>query len=353
MTKPLSPAEKVAQEINRALTSGTSLVNNEKIKSTLHEIQNLDQGFQEKGGIFFHTGSDAFETAKRFTEIHVNQYRETGRPSLPALAVHHAETLGIDKNSPEYKAMILVAVRAEMKVASLPDYHNQHHFTDVAAMTANLLAKNDEMAKTGAAPALSKQEIALTFVAAIGHDLDHEGKGNPPDNPLLNEQKSFELMAPLLEEAGLSQGDISKVHTILMTTSPNGPHSILKAVAQAQREGNTVDFSSIKGADKFPDLKGLLSNPKLTQMAAIVSDSDLYASSGAGEEASVMMSGKLSNETQMDFRGEEKRKGFFDFIVGKEGFASHAGREVANESYKALYKETEKRIATKPKPPAR
>ncbi len=41
----------------------------------------------EKGGVFFQLGSDAVQTAEAFTQIHIEQYRKTGRPSLPALAI--------------------------------------------------------------------------------------------------------------------------------------------------------------------------------------------------------------------------------------------------------------------------
>ena len=184
-------AEQVAREVSRVLAEsngGGSLATDARLAATVQNIQAIDQSFQQQGGVFFQTGANAFETAERFTQIHVEQYRETGRPSLPALAVHHAEKLGLDHNSPEYRAMILVAVRAEMETAIKPDYHSKNHFLDVAAMTANLLEKNNEMAASGRGTPLTKQEQALTFISAIGHDLDHEGKGNAPGDPLFNEK---------------------------------------------------------------------------------------------------------------------------------------------------------------------
>ncbi len=340
MSKPLSSAARVAREINRVLKDNPAALGSPAVQNTLREIQALDQDFEEKGGVFFHTGSDAFATADKFTQIHIDQYRETGRPSLPALAVYHAQKMGFDKKSPEYKALILVAVRAEMKAAVTPDYHNQFHYLDVAAVTANLL-----QVKTGAI-ALTKQEQALTFIAAIGHDLGHEGVGNPKDQPMLNEQISFELMAPLLQEAGLTGPDIDKIHTILMTTSPNGPHAILKAVAQAQRNGSTPDFAAIDPKNDF----SALSDSRLTQMAAIVSDADLYASSGAGLKANAVMSALLTKEGKgaIDFTTDNARKYFLDNIAG-EGPASYAGHATISESVEALRAETNRRLAA-PKP---
>ena len=357
MSEPSPAVTHVADEIIRILKDNAQTVcDDPRLKKTLRDVQAMDQKFEEIGGIFFHTGSNAFETAQKFTEIHVKNYRQTGRPSLPALAVYHAEQMGLDKDSPEYKAMIMVAVRAEMKIAATPIYHTKFHYTDVAAMTANLLEKNNEMVNAGVAGAvpLTKQEQALTFIAAIGHDLDHDGHVNPAGDPLFNEQKSFHLMEPLLQEAGLSASDIDKIYTILMTTSPDGPHAVLKVVAQAGREGRIADFSVIDRQNRFPELR-VLAQGKLTQMAAIVSDSDLYASSGAGLESSKVMSAlftaelKKDNES-VDLTTDNARKFFLDNIVGQAGYASNAGRAVANESLEKLRKDTERRLAAAQKP---
>lgn len=347
-------------EVARVLKEKPRILGNDpRLTETQVDMLALDRHFEETGGRFFHTGLNAFETARKFTGIHIENYRQTARPSLPALAVHHAEQMGLDKDSAAYKALIMVAVRAEMKTAVTPDYHSKFHYMDVAAMTANLLEKNNEMLKAhgvGAVP-LTQHEQALVFIAAIGHDLDHEGRSNPPDDPFFNEQKSFHVMEPLLREAGLPETDISKIYIMLMTTSPDGPHAVMKAVAKAQREGTTVDFAAIDPQNKFPALRVLERDGRLTQMAAIVSDSDLYASSGAGLKASEMTSTLLTAEMKKagvnaDLTTDAARKFFLDNIVGKDGYASNAGRAVAGDALEALRRETEKRLSAAPKPPA-
>ena len=351
---------KVYQEISRVLKGNLGAFKNDpRWWETLRQLRVLDRRFKETGGIFFHTGSNAFETAQKFTEIHVERYRQSGRPSLPALALHHAEQLGLEKDSPAYKALILVSVRAEMKAAVMPDYHSKFHYMDVGAMTANLLEKNNEMLKARAADAvvLTPQDQALTFIAAIGHDLDHDGHVNPPHDPLFNENKSFHLMEPLLQEAGLSAVDIGRIYIILMTTSPDGPHAVMKGVARAQREGTVVDFSVIDPKNKFPELHVLGQDSKLAQMAAIVSDSDLYASSGAGIKSSNLMGTLLTAEMRkddpaIDLTTYGADKYFLDNIVGKEGYASNAGRRVAAESLAALRKHVESHLSKPAKPPS-
>lgn len=350
----------VFNEVARVLKEKPRVLGDDpRLTETLVDMLALDRYFEETGGRFFHTGSDAFETARKFTEIHIEHYRQTGRPSLAALAVHHAEQMGLDKGSAAYKALIMVAVRAEMKTAVTPDYHSKSHYMDVAAMTANLLEKNNEMLKAHAAGAvpLTQHEQALVFIAAIGHDIDHEGRSNPSDDLLFNEQKSFHLMEPLLLEAGLPEADISKIYTILMSTSPDGPHAVMKAVARAQRTGSAIDFATIDPANKFPALRVLAHDSRLTQMAAIVSDSDLYASSGAGAESNRLMSNLLTEERKkedasIDLTTDAARKFFLDNVVGKDGYASNAGRAVAGDALEALRRETEKRLSITPKPPA-
>lgn len=342
----------------------------DSFNETLKSISTLDRKFEERGGVFFHTGSNAFETADKFTQVHIDEYRATGRPSLPALAAHHAEQLGLDKGSAEYKAIIMVAARAEVDAGISPDYHNKFHYTDVAAMTANLLAKNNEFVAAGdpRGVPLTKAEQAITLMTAIGHDIDHMGKANPPNDPLYNEKQSFKAMEPLMREAGLTEQQISNVHTILMTTSPNGPHAILKSLAKGDREGTPATLNGIREADfqsklkpgvdpatikplDFPVLKDLEGNAKLTQMAAMLSDADLYASGGAGMKSSMAMSTALTEEgkkymgSTIDYATDGSRKFFLDGIVGKDGYASNAGREVINAQFEALRNETEQRLA--------
>src|SRR5256885_8961322 len=96
----------------------------------------LDSNFESGGGVFFHLGSSPAETAEAFTKIHVDNYREVGRPSLPALVAHHLDEIGLAKDDPHYKAALLVASRAEIDLAKTPQYHNTNHYADVTAQVA-------------------------------------------------------------------------------------------------------------------------------------------------------------------------------------------------------------------------
>ena len=367
MTQPSKSVQDIAAQISKVAEGSSRFAQSfgpdeetrkANIQKTLKNIQKMDDEFQENGGVFFHAGKDAFETAKKFTEIHVEQYRNSDRPSLPALAAHHAEKIGLEEDSPLYKAMLLVATRAEMKQAVTPEYHSQEHYADVTAVAANLVHENNRMlanGEKGAVP-LSKEEQAIVILAAIGHDIDHDGNSNPADNPYFNENKSFTLIVPLLEDAGVDQKDIAKIHTMILTTSPNGPHSVLKNIAQTVRNDGHADWEKVAGNEKHPDLKVLTQDRNLLEMASILSDSDLYGSFGAGMESNVEMSRLLTKEVQkagaaMDFTTDKAREGALNFLIG-DGFTSGAGRKLADPVMKDMKEVTAQRIASSQSKPA-
>src|SRR5690242_8473991 len=105
--KPISLSEKwegqtslpgtfAVREVLRVLKKTPQIFGEAKLQQTLKNMQALDSKFKATGETFFHPGKNAFETADAFTDIHMNRYRQGGRPSLPALAIHHAGRLGLD-----------------------------------------------------------------------------------------------------------------------------------------------------------------------------------------------------------------------------------------------------------------
>lgn len=336
----------------------------EKFEKTKAAISANDTHFQERGGVFFELGKSPMDTAQAFTQIHIESYRETGRPSLPALVAHHLDDIGLSADSPHYKAALLVAARAEIDLAVRPEYHNTNHFADVTAHVAVLLKHGNEMAKQGVpgAQLLTKEEIADSITAAVGHDLDHPGgKNNLPGqapgeyDPMRLEKASFAAMLPLLKEAGLPQKSIDEINVMVMTTSPDGPHAVLKAVAKAHHEGNGVDWEKIPGHEKFPELKVLATDPKLAERSAVLEDSDLGASAFEGMASNVEMSRVFTQELQNreyrnkagqleNLNGDFARKMFGMYVVG-DGPASLAAQDAVGQNYKDLSAVTEQRLA--------
>lgn len=329
----------------------------EKFDATMKKIAGVDTQFAQKGGVFFGFGSSPQETAQAFTDIHVDQYRDNARPSLPALVAHHLDEIGLSKDSPHYKAALLAATRAEVDLAKEPQYHNKNHYADVTAQVAEFVKRNNELAEKGVpgAQKLSPEEMADSITAAVSHDIDHPGgKNTAPgeavtaENRLKLEERSFQAVEPLLKEAGLPQNSIDDIHTMIQTTSPDGPHGILKKVAKAQLSGQPIDWTKIDPDGKMPELKDLaeklIQDPKLTARAAMLEDADLGASAYEGMKSNVKMSDVFSQELQErnyneNLRGPSARQGFSDFLVG-EGPASLAAQDALGQNYKEMYAQT-------------
>jgi hypothetical protein len=353
----------VAHEVARILAENPQVFGDDpELLRTMQSIREMDTKFSKRGGEFFKVNNNAFITAADFTKIHVFDYFEKGRPSLTALAIHHADIMGLDKNSTDYKTLILIAFRAEMKTAVTPDYHNKFHYLDVAAMTANLLEKNAGMVKeklAGVMP-LTQHEQTLAFIAAIGHDLDHDGLSNPPQDMFFDEKKSFYMMEPVLRRAGLSPEDRDRICTILLTTSSDaikdeqgkrwyGPTEVMRRIVLAQRAGEEIDLSKIDPANAFPVLcEKLVKDPHLAEICAIVTDADV-AGSSISLTSSQEYSQRLASERKKagenaDLLSDQARKWFLDNIVGGSYF-SQAAQVVADKSLQAVRRKTDQRIA--------
>lgn len=337
----------------------------ERFEETRQSISKNDTHFQERGGVFFEIGKSPMDTARAFTEIHVEQHRESGRPSLPALVAHHLDDIGLEQDSPHYKAAILVAARAEIDLAVTPEYHNTNHFADVTAHVATLMKHNNNLAAQGVEGAvmMTKEEIADSITAAVGHDLGHPGGKNalPGQAPgefdyYRLEEQAFQAMLPLMQEAGLPQKSIDEIHTMIQTTSPDGPHGILKDVMRAHHSGNGVNWEEIKGHERFPELKVLADNPRLAERAAILEDADLGGSAFEGLQSNVHMSKVLTEEVQNrgyknkagapeDLNGDFARKMFGQFVV-QDGPASLAARDALGPNWDKLMVDTEHLLAS-------
>lgn len=349
---------------------GKAFGSEDNFYATLDELMKdaiaRDEITNDSGVICGNGQTDSAEFIERFNEILVKQWPDA-RPSLPVVAMTRLEDMGIDIRSDLStqnltaqeqslaNAIMFVAARAEMVKGQVPDaaakadankYHCTDHTGHVAEVAGYLAEKNNALYQDGDAPIeLTRAERMMTVLAAFGHDVDHMGKPNPDDNPYKNEDESFAIMQPILQAAGVSQADMDNLHVILRTTSPNGPHTFLKDVLRAHEESEVVTLESLNTTvDQFaPELGVLIEDRRLATIAAIMSDSDLFPSAGAGLEANVEMSDRLSDETNVNFRTPEARQGFIDIVVGGR-FASHAGRAVSGDVLDEMYEETKDEI---------
>jgi hypothetical protein len=322
-----------------------------ELDRTLQRVAGLDTKFDARGGIYFRLGSTPQETAEAFARIHVDDYRDDARPSLPALVAHHLDELGLAKDNPHYKAALLVATRAEVELATTPGYHNKNHYADVTAQVAEFIKRNNELAEKGVrgAEKLSIEEMADSITAAVGHDLDHPGgknalPGQKPGefDPLRLEERSFQALEPLLREAGLSEKAVGDIHTMIQTTSPDGPHAILKALSKQALTGATPDWGKLPKGGVLDEIRAKLeADPKILARSAILEDADLGGSAFEGLRSNIRMSDGFSQELQErnyneNLRGPNALKGFSDYVVG-QGPASAAAQDAVGVNYTDMY----------------
>lgn len=345
----------------------------EGFRQTIREIIEADARYGElteyNGIICAHSHQNGTDVIQSFKDICIDNWRQDYRPSLPTIAAKKLKRFGVDIYEADdlpadekavAEAIMLVSARAEMirgepptaqSKAKMNDYHNTVHTAFVAEVAGFLAEKNNLMEDGGESPVFfSRKQQMLILLAALSHDVDHDGTGNPPDNPYLNEEKSFNTVKPLMAAAGMGKEDIEAVHMMLRVTSPNGPHAYLKAAAAAYNKGRVPEAEEIDMEGKFPELVPLLADRALLEMASILSDADLFVSAGAGTEASDEMSDRLTKELQkagldIDLRGDKPRMGFMDHIVSKSGFTSYAGRAAGNDNFEKMYAETQERLA--------
>jgi hypothetical protein len=290
------------------------------------------------------------------------------RPGLPQLALGLLRDKGIDFDNPDtampdglsppelaiMRALLLTGARAEVNhsLRGRRDnpYHNPIHTAHVATMAGYLGDLNDQLVEGyGRFAEYTMREKLLILLAAFAHDIDHPGTGNPPGDPYANERGALAAATPIMKAAGMHDRDIARVETMILTTSPNGPHERLKTIAadQAGHRGHTRPDPN----SRFPELEQLCADRELTQMAAILSDADLFASAGTGFVGNMVASERLSREfnrnaapgqQSADFTTPQARAGFLQHIVGRNGFASQAAMAGFNNYYRNFVAQNDK-----------
>lgn len=345
--------------------------------STLNAIFDRDicaGKISEHNGLICCGQTSPEEVVRKFGEICIEKWSRETRPSLPAQTLEQIKTLGVNADQIKTghrldldeqaaaRAAMLVAARAEMirgfaPKASCPHeenpYHNADHTGHVAAIGGYLGRLNNQI--SGRSVEFHLKDQLKVLIATNGHDIDHKGEGNPAGDIYKNEMASYQVIRPLMQAVGMNRADMKDIQILFRVTSPNGPQRFMKDVAAAMREGREINMNAIDPEGKYTDLYRLGADLKLLEMAAIVSDADLFASAGAGLKVNEEMSRRLTDELNqsgldIDLNGPGPRKGFMTGVVGAEGFASAAGRNAFNEGFHELLYHTRQQLGEAPRP---
>ncbi|GAB5389934.1 MAG: hypothetical protein Alpg2KO_29020 [Alphaproteobacteria bacterium] len=287
-----------------------------------------------------------FKLPKRFTaealaksaEALFEKFDRSIPPSIPALATLALEQLRLSRAEPVRKAIMAAALLAE----DMPNnaYHNATHIREVLSNVVMLSGVNDRKTRNNArfsAP-LSAKEQARLILAAIAHDLGHDGGSNMVPNgkggtrrvPYRLEAKSVRMLKPVMKQAGMSRADMAEVEVMILATDPGGPH---KAVMQALDH----HFSSKPLPARFPKrLKALKSSKRLSVMCGLMCDSDILGSAGLTLNINRLQTERLSKEWGRKM-GAEDTIGFLTHVVGMR-FCTAAGH-VFDPNLKRIHKE--------------
>ncbi len=263
-------------------------------------------------------------------------------PSMPALLIVAAAHFNIPAETPAFKAALMAAVAAE--VPSRLPYHSNHHFREVVAMMARLCDANNALAQVGTAGTmmLSPDDVALCLLAAVGHDLLHDGKGNAPQGnwtPYRLEDRAIAAIAPFMAAAGVSVHDMECARVMIRVTdtsaAPNAdsPHKVLRKV-----------FNGDASVTVPPELAALIGDKKLQTLAALMSDADLSPSGATNYLFCRMQTHLFAAETPGFVASDRSMGGFLGFVL-ENRFLSHAAIAASQPSLSTLVQKVGDRIA--------
>lgn len=307
-----------------------------------------DKDFQDRGGLVLTFNTATHDFAHQFERAQIKDQRDLGRPSLPYLVSEYAHRLYLPTDTPEFKALMLCAFRAEMDeyVSSRPAYHNTQHYADVVSIMANFIL----ISRNRGTHFFNAKEETLGLLAAVIHDINHPGRSNPKDHKTKNEENSFNAVRGLMCYCGMDGNDMQIVKSMLCGTSPDGPHQVIKH-AIARQNNEIVEYSDTISSSDHQVLMPILPNPNKLQMAAMLCDADIFAGTATDIKTQKFMSSLLTDEVRntgadVDFTTPQSRIGFFNHMLGERGFTSDVGQFVGNDNYFDLRKQTLDQLKT-------
>ena len=197
-------------------------------------------------------------------------------------------------------------------------YHNPGHTRDVAIAWICLAALHDHLAATrpGLSPT-SEPLRAAGIIAALGHDLLHEGnrrrkpRGARQDRPFRLEAMAAGRTAAIIAASGVAEPTGRFVSAAIIATEPVHGYA---AIAEAER-----------GAvpDGHPALPAL-ADPGCRLVAAMLRDADIMTSAGLTAAEHARQAEQLTREIGANCGSAKGSERFFSATVGK-GFSSPAG----------------------------
>lgn len=218
-------------------------------------------------------------------------------PALASVALAHMGFSG-EQDAALIRGVLVAAILAE--VPNKLFYHNNLHFKKVVLHIVRMIvAHNNIFADTN--HSLDKPQIAALLVASAIHDLGHQGKGNLQGRTYemaKTEKRSFDLAAPYLKGAGVSDELLAQVRTMLIGTDvspfgdPISPANQVRA-AYEYHYGEAEDTDVLELSE---DLAVLEQDADLCMMCLMLHEADIMNSAGLSYEITCQESILVSKE---------------------------------------------------------
>lgn len=262
-----------------------------------------------------------------FTRVCVEAWCEEKKLNnkLAASLIHE---IGVSQGNLSLAHAILdISAAADGDNVRANPYHNPLHSAQVAMMAAYFCAQDGTM---------NERDRLITLASAFAHDLRHPGKGNPENDNAYNERQSTLLAEKIMQSCGVDVDAIADMKAIVISTSPNGPHTFAKNGAVAEQPA-------------VPEQERLVANDRLLKMAQIVCDADIFQSAGINLDMCQSVAKNLTSEmaqagVDLNFNTTQSRLYFLEHVVGKDGFASPIAKSLANANFKNIYAQTLKMV---------
>lgn len=238
---------------------------------------------QDAGDVLFEPDITAY--GMRATAIFQRWESEGSGPILPAFIACAADKFRLNTDTPEMQAAMMAAVLAEIPNAL--QYHGNEHYRKVMFHTIRLLATYNQ-SDYQVLPVLLPRDITQMLIAAVIHDLGHEGGDNMRDGiytPGYMEQKATDIVRPYFEHFGLERdfyGDIEAAVFCTDITFFAGENSPCVRMKKIYRHYFTKDLPESEDVESMMigKLRRFEDNPRLVMMAMLLHEADIATSAG-------------------------------------------------------------------------
>jgi len=254
------------------------------------------------------TGIDTGKYGERAAAIFNEWDDKNSWPSLAALQAFAFEQFNLPLDGAPARAALLAAVLGEVPNDLL--YHGNVHYRKVMFHTIRLLATQID-GNFPYQPLLYSEDLMKLLVAAVIHDLGHEGGDNLRNGiytPGYMEQKSYDHARDYFETLGLDPDFARDVEALVFCTDitfiagDNSPCVRMKKIYRHFFLGGLGDSDEIENM-LIGKMRRFEDNPRLSIMAMLLHEADIATSAGMTYEVSKSETVKIMQEFELDIAG--------------------------------------------------